>query len=132
MRNEDYLKILPINYRHEKKFLLKSEFNTIDKLRNLKDSEINIIIKEQSLCTKSRLKKIRAMATLMIDLDISHQYAFVLMHSGVVSIKALSVLDPHSIANKIGRFERGLNLKNNNSISFLTIKKWIERAKELV
>ena len=47
MNKENSLEILPLNFRHEKKFLLESEFNTWSKLRKLKDVDINFNLRKQ-------------------------------------------------------------------------------------
>ena len=125
------LKILPINFRHEKEFLIKNNFDSWQKIRNLSDSEIKEIIKAESLCTESRLIKIRAIAIFIIDLNIFPHEASLLLHCGVGNIKTLSNLNPESLKKKIGRLERSLNIRTQSNLDLSLMKIWILRAKKL-
>ena len=129
--NNNNLKILPINFRHEKEFLLNNNFNSWKKIRNLSDSEINKIIKLDSLCTESRLIKIRAIAIFIIDLNLLPHEASLLLHCGIGNIKALSNLNPDSLKKKIGRLERNLNFRTKSTLDLPLMKNWISRAKKL-
>ena len=125
------LKILPINFRHEKEFLIKNNFDSWQKIRNLSDSEIKEIIKTESLCTESRLIKIRAIAIFIIDLNIFPHEASLLLHCGVGNIKTLSNLNPESLKKKIGRLERSLNIRTQSNLDLSLMRTWILRAKKL-
>ena len=130
MNNSDFT-ILPVNFRHEKEFLINNSFDSWQKIRNLSDSEINKIIKLKSLCTQSRLIKIRAISIFIIDLEILPHEAYLLLHCGIGNIKALSNLNPETLKKKIGRLERNLNLKTKSNIDLSLMKIWIERAKKI-
>ena len=132
MIKEYSLEVLPLNFRHEKKFLLKSEFNTWSKLSKLEDLEINSIINKNPLCTESRLKKIRTISIFIHELEISPPQAYLLLHCGISSIKALSVLDAHVIEKRIGRLERGLQVKTKVFPSLLLLKELIKKAKKFI
>ena len=125
------LTILPINFRHEKEFLINNNFDSWQKIRNLSDSEINKIIKSELLCTASRLIKIRAIAIFIIDLNLLPYEAFLLLHCGVGNIKTLSNLNPESLKKKIGRLERNLNVRTQSNLDLSLMKIWILRAKTL-
>ena len=129
--NKNNLTILPINFRHEKEFLIKNNFDSWQKIRNLSDSEIKEIIKTESLCTESRLIKIRAIAIFIIDLNIFPHEASLLLHCGVGNIKTLSNLNPESLKKKIGRLERNLNIRTPSNLDLSSMKIWILRAKKL-
>ena len=129
--NNNNLQILPINFRHEKEFLVNNNFDSWKKIRHLSDSEINKIIKLKSLCTKSRLIKIRAISIFIIDLEILPHEAYLLLHCGIGNIKALSNLNPENLKKKIGRLERNLNLKTKSNIDLSLMKIWIARAKKI-
>ena len=131
MNNNINLRILPINFRHEKHFLTQNNFDTWEKIRNLSDFEINKIIKFNSLCTQSRLIKIRAIAIFIIDISLLPHEAYLLLHSGIGNTKALSNLNPDSLKKKIGRLERNLNLKIKTNIDLSLMKIWISKAKKL-
>ena len=130
MNNSDFT-ILPVNFRHEKEFLINNNFDSWQKIRNLSDSEINKIIKSELLCTASRLIKIRAIAIFIIDLNLLPYEAFLLLHCGVGNIKTLSNLNPESLKKKIGRLERNLNVRTQSNLDLSLMKIWILRAKTL-
>ena len=127
--NKDNLTILPINFRHEKEFLINNNFDSWWKIKNLSDSEIKKIIKADSLCTESRLIKIRAIAIFIIDLDLLPHEASLLLHCGVGNIKTLSKLNPESLKKKIGRLERNLNIRTQSNLDLSSMKSWILRQK---
>jgi len=131
MNNKNNLTILPINFRHEKKFLINNNLDSWQKIRNLSDSEINKIIKSERLCTASRLIKIRAIAIFIIDLNLLPHEASLLLHCGVGNIKTLSNLNPESLKKKIGRLERNLNIRTQSNLDLSLMKIWILRAKKL-
>ena len=128
--NKNSLTILPINFRHEKEFLINNNFDSWRKIKNLSDYEIKKIIKEDSLCTESRLIKIRAIAIFVIDLDLLPHEASLLLHCGVGNIKTLSNLNPESLKKKIGRLERNLNIRTQSNLDLSSMKSWILRAKK--
>ena len=128
MNNSDFT-ILPVNYRHEKEFLINNNFDSWQKIRTLSDSEINKIIRSELLCTASRLIKIRAIAIFIIDLNLLPYEAFLLLHCGVGDIKTLSNLNPESLKKKIGRLERNLNVRTQSNLDLPLMKNWILRAK---
>ena len=130
MNNSDF-SILPVNFRHEKEFLINNNFDSWQKIRNLSDSEINKIIKSELLCTASRLIKIRAIAIFIIDLNLLPYEAFLLLHCGVGNIKTLSNLNPESLKKKIGRLERNLNVRTQSNLDLSLMKIWILKAKTL-
>ena len=132
MNNKNNLTILPINFRHEKKFLINNNFDSWQKIRNLSDSEINKIIKSELLCTASRLIKIRAIAIFIIDLNLLPYEAFLLLHCGVGNIKTLSNLNPESLKKRIGRLERNLNIRKQSTLDLSSLKSWISRAKKIL
>jgi len=131
MSDINNLTILPINFRHEKEFLINNNFDTWQKIRSLSDSEIKEIIKADLLCTESRLIKIRAIATFIIDLNLFPHEASLLLHCGVANIKTLSNLNPESLKKKIGRLERNLNIRTQSNLDLSLMKIWILRAKKL-
>ena len=130
MNNSDFT-ILPVNFRHEKEFLINNNFDSWQKIRTLSDSEINKIIRSELLCTASRLIKIRAIAIFIIDLNLLPYEAFLLLHCGVGNIKTLSNLNPESLKKKIGRLERNLNVRTQSNLDLSLMKNWILRAKTI-
>ena len=104
-KNSD-LDSLPSNFRHEIEFLKKNNLNTWESIRKLNDRQISHLLQKKSLCTESRFKKIRAIALFIIELNLTPHQAYLLLHSGIGSLKTLSTLNPYSLKQKIGRLER--------------------------
>ena len=131
MENNNFLELLPTNFRHEKSFFIQNDLTDFERLSNLSDSDINEIQKKSSLCTLNNLKKIRTIAIFKKEISISPPEAYLLLHCGVGSIKSLSLSTPDELESKIGRLERILRVKTETAITFTLLKKWIERAKQI-
>ena len=131
MSSKPFLDFLPLNFRHEKSFLIQSNLFDFEKLSNLTDLEINNIQKKFPLCTFNNLKKIRAIAIFKKEIEISPPEAYLLLHCGISSVEALSRLTPYELEKKIGRLERSLRIKTGTNISFLVLKDWIKRAHQI-
>ena len=123
---------LPINFRHEKEFLKNNNLNTWQSIHQLTDMQISHFLKKKSLCTESRFKKIRAIALFIIELNLTPHQAYLLLHAGIGSLKALSSLNPYSLKQKIGRLERRMGVRTQSNINQKLLKEWIERSKELI
>ena len=131
MIEENFLEVLPENFRHEKSFLIKNKLNDFKKLSKLSDSELNIIQKSFSLCTLNNLKKIRAIANFKNELSISPHESYLLLHCGIGSIRSLSILNPYELKDRIGRLERTLGTKTQSKITIPILKNWIKRANQV-
>ena len=131
MERETLLDFLPTNFRHEKSFFIQNKLTDFVKLSNLSDLEINEIQKKSPLCTLNNLKKIRAIAIFKKEIGISPPEAYLLLHCGIGSIKALSLSTPYELERKIGRLERSLRVKTKTDITFTILKKWIKRANKI-
>ena len=128
---KSFLDFLPINFRHEKSFLIQKKLLDIDKLSSLSDLEINKIQEISPLCTLNNLKKIRAIAIFKKEIGISPPEAYLLLHCGIGSIKSLSRLTPYEVEQKIGRLERILIVKTKTRITLPVLKTWIKKANEI-
>ena len=131
MNKRSSLEKLPVNFRHEKDFLIKNNLVSWNLLKSLSDFEISSFVKKNSLCTESRFKKIRAIATFIFHLNLNLHEALLLLHCGVATIKALSNLEPYILDQKIGRLERQLNLKIETNFNLNVLKRWIDEARKL-
>ena len=131
MGSKTFLDFLPINFRHEKSFLIEHNLNNFIKLSNLSDLDINEVQRKSPLCTLNNLKKIRAIAIFKKEIEISPPEAYLLLHCGIASIKSLSLSTPYELERKIGRLERNLRVKTQTNITFALLKKWIERANHI-
>ena len=130
MKIKTFLDYLPINFRHEKSFLNKYKPINFDKLTNLTDFEINKIQIISPLCTLNNLKKIRAIAIFKKEIEIPPPAAYLLLHCGVGSVKALSRLKPYELEKKIRRLERSLRIKTETNINLSILKDWIKRSQQ--
>ena len=131
MECKTFLDFLPTNFRHEKSFFIQNKLTDFKKLSNLSDLDINEIQRKSPLCTLNNLKKIRAIAIFKKEIGISPPEAYLLLHCGIGSIKALSLSAPYELERKIGRLERSLRVKTKTDITFTVLKKWIKRANQI-
>ena len=132
MEIKTFLDFLPSNFRHEKSFFIQNNLTDFENLSNLSDSDINEIQRKSQLCTLNNLKKIRTIAIFKKEISISPPEAYLLLHCGIGSIKSLSLSTPYELESKIGRLERILRVKTETDITFALLKKWIERAKQIL
>ena len=126
------LEILPSNFRHEKEFLKSNNLNTWESIHKLNDMNISHLLQKKSLCTESRLKKIRAIALFIIELNLTPHQAYLLLHAGIGSLKTLSTLNPYSLKQKIGRLERKMGVRTKSDLNQKLLKDWIKKSKDLV
>ena len=126
------LEILPSNFRHEKEFLKSNNLNTWESIHKLNDMNISHLLQKKSLCTESRLKKIRAIAIFIIELNLTPHQAYLLLHAGIGSLKTLSTLNPYSLKQKIGRLERKMGVRTQSEINQKLLKDWIKRSRDLI
>ena len=126
------LEILPSNYRHEREFLKSNNLNTWESIHKLNDMNISHLLQKKSLCTESRLKKIRAIALFIIELNLTPHQAYLLLHAGIGSLKTLSTLNPYSLKQKIGRLERRMGVRTQSEVNQKLLKDWIKRSKDLL
>ena len=126
------LEILPSNFRHEKEFLKSNNLNTWESIHKLNDLNISHLLQKKSLCTESRLKKIRAIALFIIELNLTPHQAYLLLHAGIGSLKTLSTLNPYSLKQKIGRLERRMGVRTQSDLNQKLLKDWIKKSKDLV
>ena len=128
MNNKKFLDFLPINFRHEKSFFVQNDMSDYREICKLTDLEINNIQRNNPLCTLNNLKKIRAIAIFKKEIQIPPPAAYLLLHCGVGSVKALSRLKPYELEQKIRRLERSLRIKTATNINLSILKDWIKRS----
>ena len=129
MNNKSLLKDLPKNFYQEEKILISNDIKTWDSLLSLTEQEINEMI-YGSLGSVRNLKRLKCIAYFICTLNIDVDEAALLMHSGLISNKAISRLSPQELVQKTGRFERILQ---TGRIPIIDLKKahfLIEKAKK--
>ena len=131
MSNKLLLKDLPKSFYQEEKILIKNNIKTWDSLLSISDEEVNNMI-NGSLGTIRNLKRLKCIAYFICTLNIQLNEASLLMHSGLISNKAISRLTPPELVQKTGRFERILR---TGRIPIIDLKKahyLIEKAKKTI
>ena len=119
---------LPKNFKEEEKVLHSLNIHSWSAIKNLKDNEINKIAKK-TLSTSRNLIRLRCIAMLISELEISQSDAGLLMHSGVASVEALAKSTPQELSNKIGRLERLLKTGRKNIFDLQKANSLIKKAR---
>tara|TARA_B100001250_G_scaffold162106_1_gene139214 strand:+ start:230 stop:628 length:399 start_codon:yes stop_codon:yes gene_type:complete len=131
MNNKLFLKNLPKSFYQEEKILLANNIKTWKSLLSISDDEIHKLI-FGSLGSVRNLKRLKCIASFICTLDIELKEAALLMHSGLISSKAIARLSPQELVKKTGRFERNLR---TGRIPLIDLKKahfLIEKAKKTI
>ena len=131
MNNKLFLKNIPKSFYQEEKILISNNITTWDSLSSITEEEINRMI-NGSLGSVRNLKRLKCIAYLICTLNIEINEAALLMHSGLISNKAISRLSPQELVQKTGRFERILQ---TGRIPLIDLKKahiLIEKAKKTI
>ena len=129
MQHESVLDDLPLNFRYEKEALISIGIDTWEKIKELKDEEIALLVKTSRSNSRS-LKRLNFIALFVCDLDFTPAEAALLIHAGIASITALSNSSPQELVKKIGRLKRQLTLTMDQSFDLPTAYEWIKRAQE--
>ena len=129
MNNTSFLKKLPKTFYQEEKILSSNNIKTWGSLLSISDEEINDLI-YGSLGSVRNLKRLKCIAYFICTLDIQIDEAALLMHSGLISNKAISRLTPQELVQKTGRFERILKTGRIPLIDLKKAHALIEKAKK--
>ena len=131
MNNKLFLKNIPKSFSQEEKILISNNIKTWNSLSSITDEEINKMI-YGSLGSVRNLKKLKCIAYFICTLNIEVNEAALLMHSGLISSKAISRLSPQELAKKTGRFERFLRTGRTPIIDLHKAHLLIEKAKKTI
>ena len=131
MNNKLILRNIPKSFYQEEKILLSNNIKTWDSLLSLTDQEINEMI-YGSLGSVRNLKRLKCIAYFICTLNIELNEAALLMHSGLISNKAISRLSPQELVKKTGRFERILRTGRIPLIDLNKAHILIEKAKKTI
>ena len=124
-----FLKDLPKSFYQEEKILLSNNIKTWDSLLSISDKEINNLI-HGSQGSVRNLRRLKCIAYFICTLGVELNEAALLMHSGLISNKAISRLMPQELVERTGRFERILR---TGRVPIIDLKKahfLIEKAKK--
>ena len=130
MNNKFLIHNLPKIFHQEEKILLSNNIKTWNSLLSISDKEIHKLI-YGTLGSVRNLKRLKCIAYFICTLGIELNEAALLMHSGLISNKAISRLSPQELVQKTGRFERILR---TGRIPLIDLKKahfLIEKAKKI-
>ena len=131
MNNQLFLKNIPKNFYQEEKILISHNITTWDSLSSITEEEINRMI-NGSLGSVRNLKRLKCIAYFICTLNIELNEAALLMHSGLISNKAISRLSPQELLQKTGRFERILQTGRIPLINLSKAHVLIEKAKKTI
>ena len=129
MNNDLFLNNIPKSFYQEEKILLSNNIKTWDSLLSITDEEINKMI-YGSLGSVRNFKRLKCIAYFICTLNIQSSEAALLMHSGLISNKAISRLSPQELVQKTGRFERILKTGRIPLIDLKKAHALIEKAKK--
>ena len=131
MNNKLFLKNIPKSFYQEEKILLSNNINSWESLLSITDEQINKMI-YGSLGSVRNIKRLRCIAYFICTLNIELNEASLLMHSGLISNKAISRLSPQELVQKTGRFERTLKTGRIPLIDLKKAHALIEKAKKTI
>ena len=131
MNNKLFFKNIPKSFYQEEKILISNNIKTWDFLLSITDEEINKMI-YGSLGSVRNFKRLKCIAYFICTLNIEINEAALLMHSGLISNKAISRLNPQELVNKTGRFERTLRTGRIPLIDLNKAHILIEKAKKTI
>ena len=129
MHTKLLLKNIPKIFYQEEKILLSNNINSWESLLSITDEQINKMI-YGSLGSVRNIKRLRCIAYFICTLNIELNEASLLMHSGLISNKAISRLSPQELVQKTGRFERILKTGRIPLIDLKKAHALIEKAKK--
>ena len=127
--NKLFLKNIPKSFYQEEKILLSNNINSWESLISITDEQSNNMI-YGSLGSLRNIKRLRCIAYFICTLNIELNEAALLMHSGLISNKAISRLSPQELVKKTGRFERTLRTGRIPLIDLNKAHILIEKAKK--
>ena len=131
MNNKLSLNNLPKSFYQEEKILISNNIKTWDSLLSISDKEIHNMI-YGSLGSVRNLNRLKCIAYFICTLDIEFNEAALLMHSGLISLKAITRLSPQELVQKTGRFERILRTERVPLIDLNKAHLLIEKAKKTI
>lgn len=120
---------LPQSFRREKQELEEAGINDWLKLRDLNEAELSRLARSGRASPRN-LKRLRAIAGLVCDLDLAPPDAALLMHAGIASRAALAATTPERVVQQTGRLERSLGTGRPAVVDLATARRWIQRARQ--
>ena len=120
---------LPQSFRREQKELEQAGLDQWEQLRDLSDIQLSRLCRSGQASARN-LKRLRAIAAMVCDLDLAPQDAALLMHAGIATRAALAGATPERIVHQTGRLERSLGTGRPAVVDLSTARRWIARARQ--
>ena len=120
---------LPQSFRREQKELEQAGLEQWEQLRDLSDIQLSRLCRSGQASLRN-LKRLRAIAAMVCDLDLAPQDAALLMHAGIATRAALAGATPERLVHQTGRLERSLGTGRPAVVDLSTARRWIARARQ--
>ena len=123
------LRDLPQSFRREQQELDEAGIDDWLQLRDLDDAQLSRLARSGRASPRN-LKRLRAIAGLVCDLNLAPLDAALLMHAGIASKAALATSTPERVVQQTGRLERSLGTGRPAVVDLATARRWIQRARQ--
>ena len=120
---------LPQSFRREQRELKQAGLDQWEQLRDLSDIQLSRLCRSGQASARN-LKRLRAIAAMVCDLDLAPQDAALLMHAGIATRAALAGATPERLVHQTGRLERSLGTGRPAVVDLSTARRWIARARQ--
>lgn len=120
---------LPQSFRREQKELEQAGLDQWEQLRDLSEIQLSRLCRSGQASARN-LKRLRAIAAMVCDLDLAPQDAALLMHAGIATRAALAGATPERLVHQTGRLERSLGTGRPAVVDLSTARRWIARARQ--
>ena len=120
---------LPQSFRREQQELDAAGINDWWQLRDLDEAQLSRLA-HSGRASPLNLKRLRAIAGLVCDLDLAPPDAALLIYAGIASRAALAATTPERVVQQTGRLERSLGTGRPAVVDLATARRWIQRARQ--
>ncbi len=118
---------VPHQFRAEVKVLAVAGIGDWRGLAQLEDGPLRQLA-AAGQASEARLRRLRAQARLMGDLQLRPEQASLLLHAGIPEAAALEGADPQRLLNQVHRLQRRLTGPAVPLLAMATLRLWIGRA----
>ena len=119
--------VVPHQFRAEVKVLGAAGIGDWWALAQVEDADLRQFA-AGGQASEARLRRLRAQARLMGDLDLRPEEASLLLHAGIPGAAALGGTDPQRLLNQVHRLQRRLTGPAVPLLAMATLRLWIGRA----
>ena len=119
--------VVPHQFRSEMRVLRAAGIGDWGGLAQLEDARLRQLA-APGQASEARLKRLRAQARLIGDLQLRPEEASLLLHAGIPGAAALGGADPQRLLNQVHRLQRRLTGPSVPLLAMATLRLWIGRA----